>query len=270
MNNIVKTFNDVRAFVKYLDDGETQSIFVGHCSSKTGGYSFTHSHSYEEANELLAFGDKELAKKIEDAGVKIARSQIKNTAPKRMLYTSVVGCAPNVPAYISGAPNSMINMRLQKTKMRTMSILFNARVNCTITPKQIIESSSKILSAILNIESSGTRVELLYAAAVSAKGQNVMPVVKIKNCMQPLDVFKAAYIFAHPSMFRRHVFRFLEVTEGVSSDFRYVYGYGCDEQDVRKMMQQSHIEKSILLTLEDVLDMTAEEVKQYVIVQASK
>lgn len=268
MENIIKYFSDIRAFTRYLETNETKDGFPHPSSQKRDNRDFTMTDSYEEASELLSYGDKKLAQKIEDAGVKIARAKIKNTAPRRVLYTSVVGCAPNVPAYLCGAPNSMIAIKKEQQKTRTLSILFNARVACNIRTNQIIEASAKILSAILNIESQGIRVELLYTAAVYDHNQNIMPIIKIKNQQQPLDVTKIAYVFAHPSMFRRHIFRFIEVTEGVDSRFYYGYGYGCKEKNVRQMMKDAHIEKSVLLTLEDVLNMDSDEVKNYIISQA--
>ena len=107
---IFKRYETIKSFNDYLNAGTLQPAF--HESSKIGSERFTGTASYEEAEQKMMTGDSELQKEIENAGVSQTRIKIQKHVLRRQTYSSVVGAIPNVPAYISGAPNSMIAQRL--------------------------------------------------------------------------------------------------------------------------------------------------------------
>lgn len=263
MKNVIKTFEDVNAFVRYLGNGTTQDGFNEH--SHTGSEWFTGTESFEDAQRLLLHGDMEMAKKIEDGGVRATRNALRNSAPRRQLYSCVVGCAPNVPAFLSGAPNNMIAQKTTMQPRQSLSIIYNCTASGSEDKSCIASASASLLSAILMLENSGIRTELRYGVVAREKSgkrhQIVAMFVKVKNAQQHLDVTKTAYPLANPSMLRRHYFRYVEVTPGISQ--KYSSGYGCvvhDEDEILKVTEEAHLKHVVCISYTDIKYMSATEV----------
>jgi hypothetical protein len=84
-------------------------------------------------------GDSDLQKKIEEAGVAQTRIKVQKQVQRRQTYSSVVGALPNVPAYISGAPNSMVAQRLVKTKKKVLTIGYSMTAHGGVDKNDIIK-----------------------------------------------------------------------------------------------------------------------------------
>lgn len=264
MKNVIKTFEDVNAFVHYLDNGTTQDGFRE--DSRTNSKWFTGTESYEEAHRLLLHGDTETAKKIEDGGVRATRNALRNSAPRRQLYTCVVGCAPNVPAFLSGAPNNMIAQKTTMQPRKSLSIIYNCVASGCEQQSSIASASASLLSAILMLENSGIRTELRYGVMAREKTKKKSPqyvalFVKVKNAQQHLDVTKAAYPLANPSMLRRHFFRFEEITPGVDDNFSSGYGIPVNDADeIVKLTDAAHLTHAVCISYTEIKYMSATEV----------
>ena len=255
---IVAKFNSVGELSKRLANATPTNTFKN--ASKTGSYSTTDSYkkwsktaTYEEADELLLYGDKSLQAKIENAGVRDMRLKLSMNGQRRQLYSSVVGFAPNVPAYVAGTPNSMINVRTVKTKQRVISVLYNTSVSARVSADEIIRVAAKMISAIMLIESNGVRVNL-YSGNLSQEfgssvGNAFVSIYRIKDSGQQIDTLKMAYPLAHPSMLRRHGFRVLETTEGVPSTFTSAYGYPLKDESKALELLKMAGEKNIDVVL---------------------
>ena len=185
----------------------------------------------------MLYGDKKLRKKIEDAGVYTTRLKVQKTVARRSIYTSVVGCAPHVPNYVAGVPVAMINEKKVKVKQKIVTVFYNMAVSGGTSARDIIEACAQLISACMIIEASGVRVNI-YAGSVSEdEGQRVGFAIKIKDSGQPFDTLKMCYPLAHPSMNRRHKFRFLEVTKGVKRGWSDGYGFRCNDGGNRRSEQ---------------------------------
>ena len=227
MKVIQKHFNSITELNKYLSKSEPQPNFKGCESSqreeKENG-TFCKTRTYEEANNLLLHGDKELAKKIEDAGVAQTRLKLKTQQTRRQLFSSVVGVAPNVPNALAGVPTSMISVKEIRCKTKVLNIFYNLSVSGGVGADEIIYKSSKFISACMLLEAQGIRLNI-YAGDVANSGDAyTIFSTRIKSASQPFDVLKMAYPLVHPSMLRRHYFKAMEVTKGVNKGF--VCGYG--------------------------------------------
>lgn len=242
-NVIFKKFSGTGELSRFLADAVVQPAFAGraqsHGSFTEDNESYTRwakTNTYEEADNLLLYGCKELQKKIEKAGVAQLRLSLNSYTTKRRIVSSVVGFAANVPAYLAGTPNSMINIRQHKEKQRVLSFMYNTSVSASVSASHIIEAAAKVVSAIMIIEAGGVRVNVWAGEAFSEGGQpDCLWLCKIKEAGQRMDTLKMSYPLAHPSMLRRQWFRLLETTEGVPSS--YVDGYGAPITSERRCMQ---------------------------------
>lgn len=259
MNTLFKRFDNIKQFEAYLENGKTQPAFLGILSSQTISAKKSRdakTHDFEAADRLLMYGDKKTAREIDNAGVARVRAQIARDMPRRVTFSSVVGFAPNVPAYLTGAPNSMINQKTTIQKQKVLNIAYSCAVSYKVKGSDILNACSRLLSAILKVEASGTRVNL-YLCSVSDSdmthpSQRAGFSVKIKSSGEKLDVLKVAYPMVHPSMNRRHKFRFLEVTEGISPEFADGYGRACDPKDIKEMLEQNGVACDIALNYYEI------------------
>ena len=242
---IFKKYNSIGEFSASLKNAKIQKPFEGSPSSVSGTYSFCMSNSYDEADNLLLYGDRDLQRRIEEADVARMRMRIKYEGIRRQTYSSVVGFAPNVPAYLAGTPNSMINVRKVKTAKRVVSIMYNSSVSACVSSDSIIEATAKMLSAIMLVEASGVRVNVYVGELTKCRGtqQKFGWILRIKDSGQKLDTLKMSYPLAHPSMLRRHAFRALETAEGVDRAYAE-HGYGqpvSDEKESRAFLKACNV-----------------------------
>lgn len=263
-NSIFQKFNSVTEFERYLTTTETQKEWAeyGYLSSQDGSESFTHTASYEEANKLLLFGDKELAEKINAGGYLANKLKIEQERKKRIFRSALVGHAPNVANYVAGVPNSMIRTENVPQKNRTIDILYSMNASSRIPTEEIINAGVNLLSAILMLRNDNVTVNLYMLDASFIKKHNsvVGAAIKIKDASQEIDVLNCAYAMCHPSFLRRHMFRWLEVTYP-----KYVSGYGLpvERAMTEEFMRENNVSGTLVL-FSEICGLTKEEIiKKY-------
>lgn len=262
MCKIYKRFDNVKTFAEYLENGTTQPVFKYYECSKTDDSEFAGTNSFEEAHGLMLYGDKNLQKKIEMSGVSDVRTNIRKYVAKRQIYSCVVGAMPNVPAYLAGAPNSMINVRKQKQKQTVVNVGYNSAVFGGVRADDIVRGGAKLVAALMILEARGIKANVFCLDLDTEGKQYVSYSIKIKSSGQKFDTLRMAYFLAHPSMNRRHKFRFQEITEGITKDF--TRGYGCPETDDKKIVE--HFRNNCKLNLdaafnhESLSEMTTEQI----------
>ena len=273
MNLLVKKFNSTGELSKYLEGQQVTKIFKsvadGGSYSTSSFYSrWALTNTYEEADRLLLYGDRELQKKIEDAGVKEMRTKLEHYANRRKVFSSVVGFAANVPAYLSGTPNSMINVRQVRTKQKVLTFMYNTSVSASVSAERIVRATAQLVSAVLLVEASGVRVNVYAGEAFKEDGEpSVCWLCRVKDSGQKLDTLKMAYPLAHPSMLRRHWFRLLETTEGISEKYTCGYGVPVDEEErAQKILHEANIHNmQRVLCFSDIEGRTAEEIAKMLV-----
>lgn len=240
---IFKKFQGTGELSRHLSTAIIQEAFKnkaeehGSYTENSSEYTrWAHTKTYDEADNLLLYGCKELQKKIEKNGVAQMRLKLNSYQNRRRIVSSIVGFAANVPAYLAGTPNSMINIRTHKVRQKVLSFMYNTSVSASVSAERIIEAAAKVVSAIMIIEAGGIRVNAWAGEAFSCSGQpDCLWLCKIKEAGQRMDTLKMAYPLAHPSMLRRQWFRLLETTEGVPSS--YVFGYGSVIDNEKRCME---------------------------------
>lgn len=247
---VFKRYESLKAFNDYLNAGTLQPAFME--SSKRGSERFTGTASYEEAEQKMMRGDSDLQKKIEEAGVAQTRIKIQKSVQRRQTYSSVVGAIPNVPAYISGAPNSMIAQRLIKTKKKVLNIGYSMTACGAVRKDNIINASANIVSAIMKIEATGVRVNLFTLFCAEKDRHLIGLSLKVKDASRKIDTLRMSYPLAHSSFLRRQCFRWEEVTENVPSCYASGYGQVPESKKQAEFFSRNGMKFDKVLTYADI------------------
>lgn len=266
METIFKRFSSIKQFNDYLSAGKTLAgwgLSAALDCSKSA-FDFTKTNSYDEANDLLIYGDKKLQRKIENAGVAKTRVEVQKSAVRRTILTSVVGCAPHVPNYIAGTPNAMIFEKRAKVKQRVLNVFYNVAVCGDTSPRKITQAAANFISACLMIEACGVKLNIFTGSVSEDYRQRVGFMVKVKDSGQPFDTLRMSYPLAHPSMNRRHKFRFLEVTEGVRTSWSSGYGCRCTDEEAADFFNKQRIKFDAVLNFESIDGMSAEGIARMI------
>lgn len=248
---IYKRYESLKSFNDYLNAGTLQPAF-GREDSKNVSERFAGTASYEEAEQKMMRGDSDLQKKIEEAGVAQTRIKVQKQVQRRQTYSSVVGAMPNVPAYISGAPNSMIAQRLIKTRKKVLNIGYSMTAHGGVDKDDIIKASAKIVSAILNIEATGARVNLFTLFCAKNKSHTIGLSLKVKDASRKIDTLRMSYPMAHSSFLRRQCFRWEEVTENVPECYANGYGRVPETSEQAEFFRRNGMKLDKVLTYSDI------------------
>ena len=226
MKNIVKKFDSLNEYSRYLSK-PVSSLFqmYGQESSRTGSKGFTHTESWEEAEQLLKFGDKENLAKLQ---TKMVKQGLKGSGETKKLetYRSFTGYAPHVPSYVAGSPLNMLRKREVKTSNRKIvNIMYSPVAHGGIDADELLNASLAIMNFIASLEKQGYKVNLYTIITSRKRNQTVSQIVKIKASDDYTNLSKVVYPMVNPSFLRRHFFRFMEVTEEVTErEFCRTYG----------------------------------------------
>lgn len=198
-----------------------------HNSSNSHNFDFCGTKTFDEATELLLQGDRATADKVLRDVAAIKR--LINKQAKRMrVETGVVGFAPNVPNYLAGVPRSMITAKPAERKDKVINVVYNFGAAWTISTDDMIKAVINLAGAVYALEAGGARVNVYGGCCTWYKSDEVGVFIKVKNASQPMDTLKMIYPLGHPSMLRRHGFRWYEVTKGIPSGFKKTFGHCCN------------------------------------------
>lgn len=244
MKYFTKKFDSVNQYLRYLNTTPTSSLFRGcELRSQDDDNGFRGTSSYQEADDLFRYGDKELWKKVK---AKMTEKKVigGGTASKNQYFTDVCGFVPHIANYVQGLPNNMINKRVVRYKSsKVISVVYNPTVSYMVSTDDMINVSLKVMDFVAGLESKGYRVNLYTMLSSSKKNERVSSLVRIKSSEDYTDKLKLVYPMVHPSMLRRHFFRFVETCEGLTEK-DFTKGYGCptlSEVDARNLLSEQNI-----------------------------
>lgn len=232
MKNIVKKFDSLSEYSRYLTK-PVSALFqmYGHEGSRTGDKGFTKTESWEEAEQLLKFGDKENLAKLQTM---IVKQRLKGSGETKKVetYRSFAGYAPHVPSYVAGSPLNMLRKRKVKTSNRKIvNIIYSPVAHGGIDANDLLEASLAVMNFVSSLEKQGYKVNLFTIITSRKRYQTVSQIVKIKSSDDYTNLAKIVYPMVNPSFLRRHFFRFMEVTEEVTErEFCRTYGVPVYEQ----------------------------------------
>lgn len=247
-NIILKKFASLKAFDTYLKTNETTPNFEAFQHSILETEDFTGTKSIEEANDLMVYGDLNGLEKVKKMGVDDVIKNIYKYKTKAKITSSVVGCAPNVPAYICGTPNSMFNRVQQRQRTKVISLCYVMNASCWYSKEDIFKTAATFLSTVMLLEAKGIRVNVNAGVVTEVGTQTAGFIVNIKKAEEKFNLLRCVYACTNPSFLRRHFFRFMEVTKGISKKFTSTYGHIMSETDTRNFLVNNHIKCDAIFT----------------------
>jgi hypothetical protein len=237
MRFITENFKSIDEMIKVLDSRPNNQIMRNCNSSEKPERKPTWygTESYAEASSLIRKGYTEILPDIKKQ-VKEQSKSYSNliTINKRVPTNAVIGYVPNVPNAIRNLPNSMITINKIPQKKKTISIIYSIAGSCGESQDFFIKAGATLLTIIKLLESQGTSVELsvgFIGAMTVNRSEAVFPMVKVKSYGQELDLQKLCFPIAHPSMFRRFGFKYLETCPDLKETL-FALSYGCPIQDL--------------------------------------
>lgn len=195
--------------------------------------SFTGTASFDEADNLMKYGDDDNAKKIQLASANVKAKTTPGESNRNRLYSSPCGFLPIVPRVLSGVPENMLAVRKEAYKnTKIINIVYNVTAGYSVEAEEIIEVSAKVASVIKTLEKNGYRVNLYLACVCGVNSKTVCITVKTKDSGQYFDTLRAAYPLVNPSFLRRHLSAVLERIK----EIQLPSGYGkvLSDEDAQK------------------------------------
>lgn len=234
-------FDSIYEMVNYIDNNKENSrrdIFKKLSSLEKGREKFKGTASFSEAQNLLLngwdVGSKKLAQKLKIANL--------NAKPKEVIraLNDVVGFQVNVPRYLQGIPQHMINQKRVVQKQKVITLIKSVNYSAAWSTDYIMEDSIEFLKLVQEIEKQGIRTNIYTLWNAQEIGNLEKEVfhckVKIKSADERLNISKMSYPLVHPSFIRRHMFRLLELEKRITSNEWYPgYGYPLEENKIRNI-----------------------------------
>ena len=230
---IFNKFDSVEQFSTWLQSTPQTEKGKEYNDSIKNSFSFTGTKTFEQAQYLLKYGDKENADRIA-ATIRKIKAQGKGNETRNKLYNSPCGFMPIVPKVLAGDPQNMLAIKKQRyNSTKVLNIAYNVAVDCTRTTEDLIKTAAKVANVIASLEKNGYRVNLYaYACGRDLKNNYYSLLVKIKDSGKYLDTLRIAYPLVNPSFYRRHIFGYMERLKGFylnSSYGKIVNEDGCKE-----------------------------------------
>lgn len=221
----MEEYNSISEFVHTINSRQ-QNPEIKSKQSETGSFSFTGTHDYNEAENLLLHGWVEESEKINEI-LKLKalkKKSVKNTY-------DVAGFQCSVPRYLQGIPTNMINQKVVTKKQKVITITKNISYSACVSNKTIERESIKVLQLVNNLEKQGYRV-ILNVTFIARKGDVILcNKTRIKNASERLNLSKVSFPMVHSSYLRRILFRWMERFEYTTKPFDTTYGTNvkCEE-----------------------------------------
>lgn len=214
-------------------------------SSETSSFEFSGTHSYEEALDLMMYGDEETLKSVieEKTNLKI-NGTLGNVANKQQQKNDICGVVPNVPLYVIGCPKTMINITKDAPSHKIVNIFLSMDCSARIEKEDILKAGAKYLSVIDILEKKGYRCNLYAGVTTEYSNNRYYLMVRVKTDREPLNIKKICFTIANPSFLRRIYFRWCEVFD-FKEDITCGYGHPLDtkyaKKDLEKELKDNYI-----------------------------
>lgn len=231
----MEEYNSISEFVQTINS-RPQNTKITSKQSETGGFSFTGTNDYNEAENLLLHGWVEESEKLNEMlKLKVLKEKsVKNTY-------DVAGFQCSVPRYLQGIPTNMINHKVITKKQKVITITKNITYSAYVDKEIIEQESIKVLQLVNNLEKQGYRVILNVTMIVKSNRENIILCnkVRIKNANERLNLSKVSFPMVHSSYLRRIMFRWIETFEYTTRSFDNTYGSPAKCEDFNNIIKNN-------------------------------
>ena len=259
---IFNKFDSLEAFSNWLQVTPQTEKGKEYNDSIKNSFSFTGTKTFEQAQYLLKYGDKENADKI-NATIRKIKAQGKGNATRNNLYNSPCGFMPIVPKVLAGDPQNMLAIKKQTYQStKVLNVVYNTTVHGSVKKENILNVAAKIANVIASLEKNGYRVNLYVCFSVRStcdESSKAISIIKIKDSGKYLDTLRIAYPLVNPSFLRRHLFAYLERVE----NYLLWEGYGIPLND-DAAQKYIPLQKYSYLSYYFCIGKTEEEIAKYI------
>lgn len=248
----LERFSSADEIVRVSETRKIRSCYASDDVRERCRMSFHGVNSFDEATELLRYGYNPFVKKMQ---AKIDFTA-KGDGVKTAFRNDVVGFAPIVPLAIKGVPNCMINSYKAPVKNKVVNIYFDKVAVCDKSTSQIEEACSRFMSALINVEMQGYRVNLTITEAHADGNKVDMMALKVKDANTPLDLQRISFPLAHVAFFRAIGFDwFMRCPDAKITAYGLGHNMGRDysHEDITKAYEEIFNEKCIVFEMEDII-----------------
>ena len=246
--NYINVFDNINDLVGYVTTKPKKPSRRN--DSEDEDFDFTGTHSFQEAIDLLKYGDENLFEEIKKEKSKVNIDKILGNAKRRQVYKNdIQGYIPNVANFLIGNPKNMINIEQTKTHQRVINIFLNIRIDGFTSSDVTTQMGIKYLSVIDVLEKMGYRCNLYSGVANERDGYYSFMMVRIKTDKEPLNMKKICFTIAHPSMQRRIKFKWMEVND-FQHDFTRGYGSYVSPGTIKETIDKKLRDNFIVWTYE--------------------
>lgn len=230
-NILLDVFSNINDYVEYIDNPKNNKHRREN-ASQTEDKNFTGTSSYEEARDLLQFGDEKTLDKIKKIQRELKIDKLLgNNINKKKSYMDVVGYQPCVPLFLNGVPNCMISDEKTKTDFKILNLYLNFCVSARVRTGDLQKAGAIHAMMIDLLEKKGYRINLYVGEVSTCDGETIMNCIKVKTDREPLNLKKLAFAIANPSMLRRIGFKYTEVCESNTDFTNNSYGTPVEDEN---------------------------------------
>ena len=273
MKHFLNIFNSLHELSSALEGDSRSSLFQSRsylASENTSDRTkkFTSTSDFKEADDLMKYGDKKNAKKL-NAALKVNAPAL-GLMNKKKAFNSVWGFIPNVGAALAGDPLNMIMMKNVPAQKKVITIIFDKSVDHTIKTSEIVDASARLINAIIALENAGKRVNLFLLGGFANEyadnaSEALLILTKIKDSGSLFEKEKLTYSLLNASYHRRHMFNCLEKQEGLfDSAFTEHYGYPPKKGLTEKILKDKRFNYDALFTFYDIRYKNDEDIKMMI------
>lgn len=258
-NLLINVFNDISDLHDFINN--TPRRIGAQNESRENRNSFCGGISYDEAIDIMRYGDENLFKKILDKKKKADISKILGQSiKKRRQNNDIVGFTANVPAYLSGNPMSMINRNNPHETHKILNICLNADVSAFVSSDDVQRSGVVYINVIDILEKMNYRCNLYVTYSVNTRGgERIYFLTRIKTDREPLNIKKMAFPIAHVGMFRRIGFKWIESCNCNSEPTHNGYGSPIsDWEETKRVLDKELKNNFVVLNYQDSKDVSIE------------
>ena len=180
------TFDSIYAMGAHVRDSRAHDDDRKHGKSSTHGKSsaaFYGNMSLNESTEIALNGGAWADGLPTLPRVHLPNTNIHgNTIDQPQINSDIVGFAPNVGAYVSGAPDSMLYMMPEPVSDKHIKIAVNIRYSSVVDTNQIANRGAAIIAVLDQLTLDGYAVELW--AVYSARDLGVGVIISTKLAMR--------------------------------------------------------------------------------------
>ena len=231
----MEEYNSILEFVQTINS-RPQNPEITSNASENGDYSFTGTHNYNEAENLLLHGWVEESEKLNEM---LKLKALKEKSVKNTY--DVAGFQCSVPRYLQGIPTNMINQKIVTKKQKVITITKNISYSAHVRKETIEQESVKVLQLVNNLEKQGYRVILNVTLIAKSRKENIILCnkVRIKNANERLNISKVSFPMVHSSYLRRIMFRWMETFEYITRSFDTSYGVPVKCEDFNNIIKNN-------------------------------